>query len=173
MEHTDKTTVVNIPKRIEESLLLRFILIGDRLKKRRDDISKELGISTQQWLLLLQVAKDPNIPFFDATEHEKDLLPTEIAYTFGTTRSNITALINVLSDKGLIALTPDEGDRRRKRIALTAEGSALVEDLQRHRQEKNDALFDGFQQEELVEALDFVERFIVANQIERKSTVSQ
>ncbi len=152
-----------IPKRLEESLLLRFILLGDRLKKRRDRISQELGISTQQWLFLLHVAKDPNIPFFDGSKHKKDLMPNEIASTFGTSRSNITALIHALSAKELLKLSSDDGDKRRKRLSLTDKGIALISSLQDTRQMMNNKLFDGFQSDELEDVLDFVDKFIRVN----------
>lgn len=149
-----------IKKRLEESLLLRMILVGDRLKRRRDIISQKIGISTQQWLILLHIARDPNIPFFINDEHKKDLMPNEIASTLGTSRPNVTVLINGLLDKGLVNEEQDPDDKRRKRLTLTASGLELLEGLQAKREKLNSDLFAGFSREEMEKMIDFIEKFI-------------
>ena len=150
-----------IKKRFEESLLLRMILVGDRLKKRRDIISQKIGISTQQWLILLHIAKDPNIPFFENDDHKKDLMPNEIASTLGTTRPNVTVMINGLLEKGLINEEKDPDDKRRKRLTLTDSGLALLHGLQAKREKLNSELFAGFSPEEMEKMIGFIEKFIV------------
>jgi len=149
-----------IRKRCEESILLRMILVGDRLKKRRDKISKRIGISTQQWLILLHIAKDPNIPFFDMENHKKDLMPKEIARTNGTSRSNVTVIINSLIEKKLIREETDQQDKRQKRLKLTRAGEELLDSLQLKREKLNTELFKGFTVEEMEKMLHFVDKFI-------------
>lgn len=149
-----------IKKRKEESLLLRMILIGERLRKRREIICKKLGISTQQWLILLHIARDPNIPFIDFDEHKKDMLPKEIATTLGTSRPNITVLINGLLEKKLISEVQDPVDKRQKRLKLTDEGTQLLNGLQVKREQLNTSLFSSFDSEEMGQMLHFVEKFI-------------
>jgi DNA-binding MarR family transcriptional regulator len=150
-----------IRKRPEESLLLRLILVGDRLKRRRDIISQNLGISTQQWLILLHVARDPNIPFFDNHSHVKDLMPKEIAQTLGTSRPNVTVLVNGLIGKGLLSEEADTEDKRRKRLTLTPHGAQLLNDLQQKREELNSALFQDLSQEEMAQLISAIEKIML------------
>jgi DNA-binding MarR family transcriptional regulator len=149
-----------IKKRNEESLLLRMILIGERLRRRRKTICKKLEISTQQWLILLHTARDPNIPFIDFNEHKKDMLPKEIASTLGTSRPNVTVLINGLIEKELINEVQDQLDKRQKRLKLTEKGMDLLTKLQLKRENLNTQLFQDFSQEEMLRALSFVDKFI-------------
>jgi DNA-binding MarR family transcriptional regulator len=149
-----------IKKRKEESLLLRLILIGERLRKRRESICKNLGISTQQWLTLLHIARDPNIPFIDFDDHKKDMLPREIASTLGTSRPNVAVLINGLIEKGLISEIRDEVDKRQKRLRLTKKGTNLLDGLQVKREQLNTTLFSEFSIDEMEKMLDFVNKFI-------------
>jgi len=149
-----------IRKRSEESLLLRMILVGDRLKRRRDIISQKLGISTQQWLIMLHVARDPNIPFFESEKHVKNLMPNEIATTLGTSRPNVTVLINGLIQKGLLKEEQDQEDKRRKRLELSSSGDLLLRDLQKKRESLNTDLFADFSDDEKDKMLIFLEKFI-------------
>jgi DNA-binding MarR family transcriptional regulator len=149
-----------IKKRPEESLLLRMILVADRLKRRRDIISQNLGISTQQWLILLHVARDPNIPFFDNEGHVKDLMPNEIASTLGTSRPNVTVLVEALVNKALLKETADDHDKRRKRLSLTPKGTQLLNDLQQKREELNTELFADLTQEEMLHMIHLIEKIM-------------
>lgn len=55
------------------------------------------------------------------------LAPSEIADRLGVTRATITGLIEGLVRDGLVADAPDAADRRRKAVALTPKGEALLE----------------------------------------------
>jgi DNA-binding MarR family transcriptional regulator len=146
-----------IEKRLEESLILRLIAVGERLKRRRDIISQNLGVSTQQWLILLHLAHDPNIPYFDKAKHKKPMMASEIADSLDVSRPNVTNMVNILLEKGLIDQVEDEVDRRRKRLVLSEKGQELVNSLQPSRKALNQKLFDGFsagQKEQLLEMLE-------------------
>ncbi|HMQ07880.1 MAG TPA: MarR family transcriptional regulator [Saprospiraceae bacterium] len=135
--------------RKEESIILRIINLAEQLKRRRDRISQDLGISTQQWLILLHLAFDPNIPFLERYPQKKPLLASELAESLDVTRPNITAITNVLLDKGLITQTDDDIDKRRKRLTLTQKGWDLLKDLQVPREKLNSELFSKFEEVEL------------------------
>ncbi len=149
-----------INKRYQESLLLRLILVGERLRRRREKICSKLGITTQQWLIMLHIAKDPNIPFINFDEHKKDMLPRVIALTLGTSRPNITVHINSLLKKGLIQEVQDSIDKRQKRLRLTKEGEEMLKGLQVKRESLNNSLFSVFNEAEMREFLTLVDRFI-------------
>jgi DNA-binding MarR family transcriptional regulator len=58
------------------------------------------------------------------------LAPSELADRVGVTRASMTDLISGLVGDGLVASAPsDSHDRRRKAVALTAKGSALLGDV--------------------------------------------
>lgn len=131
-----------IEKRLEESIILHLIALGDALKRRRDQISQGLGITTQQWLIMLYLAKDPNLPFFENGQHDQKVLAAEISRAINVSRPNVTNLISALLDKGLAIQTEDKEDRRRKRLALSPEGFRLLETLQPFRKKLNEQLFE-------------------------------
>jgi DNA-binding MarR family transcriptional regulator len=146
-----------IKKRFEESLILRLITLGERLKRRRDIICQNLGISTQQWLILLYLAQDPNIEFWKNGEHKKHLLASELADALNVSRPNITNIINILMEKGLVVQVDDEEDKRRKRLTLSEAGNALLESLQPHRELLNSTLFSNLKQQQKDDFLQIVE----------------
>lgn len=148
---------MNIEKRLEESLILRLIAVGEALKRRRDRICQELGISAQQWLILLYLAKDPNLAFFTKEKHRKPMLASEIARSLDVSRPNVTKLLNILLEKGLTQQIKDRNDHRRKRIELSEEGRSLVESLQPMRLQLNEQLFEHFDRAEMRTVLRFLD----------------
>lgn len=151
---------VHIEKRLEETLILTLITLGDRLKKRRDIISQELGISTQQWLVLLHLANDPNIPYLQKNPQTQALMASEIAESLDSSRPNVSNILNILLEKGLIEQIEDEEDRRRKRLALSARGAELVSRLQPERRSLNELLFSQLSEEEKEKFLCFSEQVL-------------
>jgi DNA-binding MarR family transcriptional regulator len=149
-----------LPKRFEESLILRLITLGERLKRRRDIISQRLGVSTQQWLILLHLGYDPNIDYLKNGNHKKPLLPSELADALNVTRPNITNMINQLLEKGLIDQVEDGEDKRRKRLTLSEKGIKLLAELQPHREMLNSQLFGELSQSQQEQLLQNVEHCI-------------
>lgn len=151
-----------IEKRLEESIILHLIALSDALKRRRDQISQELGITTQQWLILLYLAKDPNLPFFEQEQHDKDMLAAEITRALDVSRPNVTNLIATLLEKGLVLQTEDKDDRRRKRLTLSPEGTRLLESLQLPRKTTNQQLFASLSEEERFTFLALIDKCLAA-----------
>lgn len=168
-----------IAKRVEESLVLRLITLGDRLKRRRDIISQNLGISTQEWLVMLHLAHDPNLG--DPTRPGPSNLPllaSELADVLNVSRPNITNMINSLLDKNLVKQVEDADDKRRKRLTLSEQGQQLLDTLQPHRELLNSTLLETFSQGDKEEFLRFAEMCLqtldeqVPNEILRQEVVS-
>lgn len=59
--------------------------------------------------------------------HRPSMAPSEIAERVGVTRATVTGLIDGLMRDGLVAEGAEASDRRRKAIALTRKGEALIE----------------------------------------------
>ena len=53
----------------------------------------------------------------------------ELARSMGFDASHITAIVDCLEERGLVARTPDAGDRRIKRITLTDQGTVVREQI--------------------------------------------
>ena len=146
-----------IKKSIEESIVLSIFDLSNQLKKIGDEVYQKVGLTTQQWLILLHLANNPNLPFFKREKHKKDLMASELADSLNVSRANITNLINVLLEKGLIKQVEDNEDRRKKRLKLTKKGIALVEDTQPNRFAVIKYLTEGFNEEEKKTFLLFLE----------------
>ncbi len=146
-----------IEKSIEESIVMSIFDLANQLKKIGDEVYQKVGLTTQQWLILLHLANNPNLPFFKREKHDKALMASELADSLNVTRANITNLISVLLDKGLIKQYEDEFDRRKKRLRLTKEGIALVNRTQPSRFGVIKYLTEGFNESEKKTFLLFLE----------------
>ncbi|MBL7814235.1 MAG: MarR family transcriptional regulator [Saprospiraceae bacterium] len=147
-------------KRYEEILILALIALGDRLKRRRDILSQNLGISTQQWLILLYLGKDPNIAYIDQRDTDKPILASDLAQALNVSRPNITNLISVLMDKELVEQIGEKDDRRRKGLVLTEKGVDVLESLQPKREMLNSELFVNMTEAEKVTFLNLIEKMM-------------
>jgi len=146
-----------IEKSIEESIVLSIFDLANQLKKIGDEVYQKVGLTTQQWLILLHLADNPNLPFFKREKHTKDLMASELADSLNVSRANITNLINVLLEKGLIRQYEDSKDRRKKRLTLTKKGIELVNRTQPSRLGVIMYLTEGFSVEEKKTFLNFLE----------------
>ncbi|MEL7270956.1 MAG: MarR family transcriptional regulator [Bacteroidota bacterium] len=147
-----------IEKSIEESIVLSIFDLSNQLKKIGDEVYQKVGLTTQQWLILLHLANNPNLPFFKREEHKKALMASELADSLNVSRANITNLINVLLEKGLVQQFEDSQDRRKKRLSLTKQGVALVEKTQPSRFAVIEYLMEGFTKDEKETFLRFLEQ---------------
>ncbi|RKR15190.1 MarR family transcriptional regulator [Maribacter vaceletii] len=147
-----------INKSIEESIVLSIFDLANQLKKIGDDVYLKVGLTTQQWLILLHLSGNPNLPFFKREKHVKDLMASELAESLNVSRANITNLINVLLDKKLIKQFEDNEDRRKKRLRLTKKGIALIDKTQPSRLGVIHFLTEGFSSEEKDSFLRFLEQ---------------
>ncbi|MEO1485481.1 MAG: MarR family transcriptional regulator [Bacteroidota bacterium] len=147
-----------IEKSIEESIVLSIFDLSNQLKKIGDEVYQKVGLTTQQWLILLHLANNPNLPFLKREEHKKALMASELADSLNVSRANITNLVNVLLEKGLVQQFEDSQDRRKKRLSLTKQGVALVEKTQPSRFAVIEYLMEGFTKDEKETFLRFLEQ---------------
>lgn len=124
----------------EAQIVWNLLDISVLLNRYGDHISRQAGITTQQWLLLLHLAADPNIPFLRREQHTKPLTASELATALSVSRPNVTNLLGGLIAKGLVRQTEDPDDRRKKRLALTPRGRELLLSLEPGRQRFNQKL---------------------------------
>ncbi|HAS47085.1 MAG TPA: hypothetical protein DCS93_41760 [Microscillaceae bacterium] len=138
---------------VEESLVLTIIELAAQMTKRGDLLTQELGITTQQWLILLYIHGDPNIPFLNAQRMKEGVFAKDIAEALDVSKPNIANLVNILSQKGLITQIEDPIDRRRKRLKITDKGVEVIDRMEYKRQEANQTMFAALDQNERLEML--------------------
>jgi DNA-binding MarR family transcriptional regulator len=133
-----------IQKNINASLIFHVIRFSETIRKHGDVMTQQYGITTQQWLILLLLAKDPNIIYLQEHPQEKPMLAMELADAMNVSRANITNLLNVLLRRKLVKQLADGLDKRRKRLTLTKEGQRVVQALEGPRHKRNQKLFSNF-----------------------------
>lgn len=143
-----KVDVINeqhepLKKSVEESIVMAILNISDTMVKHGDIVCQRMGITTQQWRVMLHLARDPNIPFIDEMKTNKHpILASELAEAFNVSRPNITNLINSLIEKGMVKQVEDAKDRRKKFLTLTEKGEEVLIAIQPIRKKANRRLLE-------------------------------
>ncbi len=145
-DYTDEAFMIE--KSTEESIILQVLTLADTIKKKGDAICQRLGITTQQWLILLHLANDPNIPYFSEHTETQRMVGADLADALNVSRPNVTNLINSLVQKGLVLQTSNHLDRREKYLSLTEEGQRIVAVIEPYRRQANQKLLEGLDNEE-------------------------
>jgi DNA-binding MarR family transcriptional regulator len=89
----------------------------ERLRGEHEEAAAAAGVTAAQAAVLTMLAEPQSM--------------ARLAESMGCDASNITGLVDRLEAKGLVVRAADSGDRRVKRIMLTAMGKAAVERFQR------------------------------------------
>lgn len=84
------------------------------LARRFDEALRPFGLTNGQFSLMMALNR-PEPPGMGP-----------VAELLGMDRTTLTAMLKPLRRRGLVAVTPDARDRRQRRLALTAEGKALL-----------------------------------------------
>ena len=149
---------LNLTRSPEESLILTLFDVVNHMTKNGEGMAAEGGLTVQQWLVLLQIAGDPNFPPSDPDrDPAAGVLASEIASARGVSRSNVSSLLTPLLQKGLVRQVEDVKDRRRKFLQVTAAGRAALERIEPIRRRANRSLFAGVDRGELGTALRLLE----------------
>lgn len=140
-----------IQKTLEETLVFLLLNLANQMQRNGDVIADQVSLTTQQWLILLFIAGDPNIPRMEEIRTERGFLASEIAESLGVSRPNITVLVNSLIRKGLVEQGADKEDRRRKRLLLTTKGWQTIQKMEPVRHRTNRALFTQLEERDLLD----------------------
>jgi DNA-binding MarR family transcriptional regulator len=90
------------------------------LARRFDEALKPVGLTNQQFSLLMSLNR-PEPPRMK-----------EVALLLALDRTTLTANLKPLERRGLVAVSPDAGDKRSRRLALTGDGRALLSEALPH-----------------------------------------
>lgn len=148
--------MVKIEPNLNASLLYHVIKLADTWRKNGERLTEQYGITTQQWIILLFLANDPNIIYLQQNPKPKPMMAMELAEAMQVSRANITNMINVLLAKKLIVQVEDEEDRRCKRLMLSPQGEQVVAALEPVRQVNNERQFACFSDEEKHTFIQFI-----------------
>jgi DNA-binding MarR family transcriptional regulator len=150
-----------IKKTLNASLIFHIIKLSDTIKKYGDTMTQAYGITTQQWLILLLLAKDPNMIYHKDKKMEKPMLAKDLADAMNVSRANITNLLRVLIRKKMIVQIEDDLDKRNKKLLLTREGERVISELEIPRHKGNERLLGGFSKLEKEQLIAFVQAILM------------
>jgi DNA-binding MarR family transcriptional regulator len=126
----------------EESIVHTLFDLANHLMRRGEKLASEAGLTTQQWIVLLQIAGDPNFPGAPK-RRQAGVLASEIASARGVSRATVSAVVGALVERGLVEDQADEADRRRRRLTTTDLGDQVIAQLAPIRRRANRRLFAG------------------------------
>jgi DNA-binding MarR family transcriptional regulator len=143
-------------KGVEESIIFGILNLADTIRKNGDMLCHRYNITTQQWILMLHLANDPNIPYFEGAKQKKQMVAAELAEALNVSRPNITNLINSLIEKGLVKQFENKRDRRQKYLGLTEEGWKIIDTIEPIRRKSNRKLLYDLTSEDKQNYLNFI-----------------
>lgn len=146
---TDRRQHLGAPKTLEDSLILTLLDLVNHITRNAESIATRADLTVQQWLVLLQVAGDPNFDGPSASASSVGLGSSEIAGARGVSRAHISALVSSLLRKGMLRQVEDPDDRRRRGLVPTERGLRSLHALEPVRHRVNKALFSTFGRKEL------------------------
>jgi MarR family transcriptional regulator for hemolysin len=97
-----------------------------------DQRARQLGMTRAQWAVLARL------------EHNEGLKQTELAEMLDLQPITLTRLVDRLCASGLIERRPDPGDRRVKRLYLTAQARPLMDRLAELGNDLMGSVLEGF-----------------------------
>ncbi len=110
----------NISMLMNTSPSLGFLLhdVARQMRSRFDIRARALGVTRQQWRVLLTLAREG-----------EGRSQAELADALDVERITLCRMIDRLADAGLVERRPDPGDRRVRRIHLLPPARAIVDRL--------------------------------------------
>jgi len=144
-------------KSVEAAVILSLFDLSNHLQRRGEQLAAGAGLTTQQWLVLLQIAGDPNFPTRARTS-DAPVLASDIARVRGVSRATISAVVNALTQRGLVKEVPDPADRRRRWLVITSTGLAALSAIEPARHAANHRLLVEFDAADRKRMLDYLQR---------------
>jgi DNA-binding MarR family transcriptional regulator len=108
--------LVNFPQGITDRPALLLVKIGNQIVDRAEDALAEMGLSGRQYMLLAVLSSD---------EPPSQL---ELAGLCGLLPAQVVPVLDKLEERGLVARTRSESDRRRYVVSLTDRGREALEE---------------------------------------------
>jgi DNA-binding MarR family transcriptional regulator len=154
--NSEVVEAIALQKTVEASIVMTLLNITDTIVKNGDIICQQFGITTQQWLVLLHLAADPNIAFIEDRNTNRPIFASDLAAALNVSRPNITSLVTTLTEKGMVDQIMDRTDRRKKFLTLTNEGRKVLEAIEPFRHRANERLLKEMSAEQKEQMLGFL-----------------
>jgi DNA-binding MarR family transcriptional regulator len=124
-------------------------LTADRLAIFREAIARLIGLSGNQYAILLAIANAPG---------EEGVTVRDVARYTLMASTHVTTQVGALIRKKLVCKKPNDQDGRSVLVSLTAKGEQAVKHIAPLRREFNNAFFVGVSRTSLLAAEDFLEK---------------
>lgn len=128
---------------VDAAIVLALFDLASHLQRRGEALAAHAGLTTQQWLVLLHVAGDPNFPT-PVRAGAGGVLPSEIARARGVSRATTSVVVAALKARGFLREEVDPEDGRRRWLAITPAGLAALASIEPTRRDANARLLDDF-----------------------------
>lgn len=137
-----------------------ILILGTRLKRLSERFLSEVGKIYERMDMEFEPAW---FPLFFLLHRQGPLSVTEIAEILKVSQPAASQIVSLMSRKGLVSMTPDMDDRRRKIVSFTTAGEILLKELIPVWETLEKSMYEMFHADD--EGIDVVESF---NQLESK-----
>jgi MarR family transcriptional regulator, organic hydroperoxide resistance regulator len=127
-------------------------LTADRLATFRETIARLIGLSGNQYAILLAIAHAPG---------KAGVTVRDVARYTLMASTHVTTQVGALHRKNLVCKRPNGQDGRSVLLSLTPKGEKAMKFIGPLRQEFNDAFFVGMSRASLLAAAEFLEKVAV------------
>jgi len=144
---------------MEGAIVVALLDVASHLQRRGERLAQRGNLTTQQWMVLLEIAGDPSFGRARGLSLPTDgVLPSTIARGRGVSRATVSALVAELERQGLIRQIDDAEDRRRRRLQITAAGRRALAAIEPDRRRANRRLVAPLSASEQAALLDQLQR---------------
>lgn len=139
-----------------EQLSVALRTIGFAGRADADQWARTVGLTRQQGRTLGYIE----------AHQQRGVIARELAEMSGTTPASVTSLLQGLEDRGLITRTPSPDDSRIKLLAVTDEGSRIIEGFDDEMKAAQDRLYAPLSADEQELLLALLTRVIEGNALQ-------
>ena len=138
-------------KILHERIVLHIFKTANLLLKVGNRLAKEVGISFQQWFILLHLWDNG----------DDGATPTELGASLFVTKQNMTGMIDRMERDGYVVRASDPNDRRVSRIQLTDKGRKALRLIEPLKDSWNHEAFSLFSREEKETLFKLLDRYLL------------
>ncbi len=110
--------------------ILGYKTLGSRMKRLGERLQAEAQAVIGN--VDVEAGKVGHSPILAALDHAGPLSVGELAQALGQSQPGITRMVGKLKKAGLLTMLADDNDQRIRRVALSGQGAALVDNLKRN-----------------------------------------
>jgi DNA-binding MarR family transcriptional regulator len=124
-------------------------MFADRLTIFRDVVAKQIGLSGNQYVILLAIAH---------SQGNGGVTVRDVSHYALMASTHVTTQVGALIRKGLVRKSPNQKDGRSVLLTLTPKGVKAMDQIAPMRREFNDAFFVNVSRTSLIAASKFLEQ---------------